>query len=43
MVIRPVDENGDVLPVLSPSDLSRGVPANALLARDRLQLLTGDW
>ena len=43
MILRPADDSGDILPVLSPSDLSRGVAANALLARDRLQLLTGDW
>ena len=43
MKIRPVDENGDILPVLSPVDLLRGAPAVAQLAEYRLNLLTGDW
>ena len=43
MKIRPVDSNGDILPVLSPADLLRGAPAVALLVRDRLDLLAGDW
>ena len=43
MTIRPVDEHGDVLPVLTSSDLVKGASAIALLVRDRLDLLTGDW
>ena len=43
MVIRPVDENGDVLPVLRPLDLARGAAAEAQLARDRLNMLVRDW
>lgn len=43
MIHRPVDEAGDVLPVLSSADLFRGVRAEAELAKDRLKLLTGDW
>ena len=43
MIIRPVDENGDVLPVLSSSGLRSGAETAALLVRERLDLLTGDW
>ena len=43
MVIRPVDENGDVLPVQRSRDLARGAAAEAQLARDRLNLLVRDW
>ena len=43
MVIRPTDSNGDILPVLSVSQLVSGPPAVARLAEDRLKLLTGDW
>ncbi len=43
MVIRPVDESGDILPVLSSADLFRGAHAVARLVQDRLELLAGDW
>ena len=43
MIMRPVDEHGDVLPVLISSDVVKGAPAVALLVRDRLDLLAGDW
>ena len=43
MIMRPVDENGDVLPVLTSSGLARGAEAVALLVKDRLDLLAGDW
>ena len=43
MILRPVDSNGDILPVLSSSALVQGAPAVALLVRDRLELLSGDW
>ncbi len=43
MVIRPVDENGDILPVLSPGSMKKGAAAAALLIGCRLNLLTGDW
>ena len=43
MVIRPVDENGDILPVLSPGSMKKGAAAAALLVGCRLNLLTGDW
>ena len=43
MIIRPVDESGDILPVLSSADLFRGAHAVARLVQDRLELLAGDW
>ena len=43
MVLRPVDETGDILPVLSSGDLLREAPAAAGLVRDRLNLLSGEW
>ena len=43
MILRPVDENGDILPVLSSADLLRDVLAVARLVKDRLELLSGDW
>ena len=43
MIFRPVDASGDILPVLSSASLVRGAPAVALLVRDRLDLLAGDW
>ncbi len=43
MMMRPVDEHGDVLPVLISSGMVKGASAVALLVRDRLDLLAGDW
>ena len=43
MILRPVDGQGDVLPVLSSADLLRDVLAVARLVKDRLELLAGDW
>ena len=43
MILRPVDENGDILPVLSSASLLRGPEAVARLVRDRLELFSGDW
>ena len=43
MIIRQVDESGDILPVLSSAAPVRGAPAAALLIRERLDLLTGEW
>ena len=43
MIHRPVDENGDILPVLSSADLLRGPEAAAQLIRERLELYAGDW
>ena len=43
MLIRPVDASGDILPVLSSSDMISGPEAVALLVQDRLSLLQGEW
>ena len=43
MILRPVDADGDVLPVMSSADLVSGPEAVALLVRDRLNLLAGEW
>ena len=43
MKIRPTDSSGDILPVLSSSDLLCGAPAVARLAESRLTLFSGDW
>lgn len=43
MIHRPLDETGDILPVLSSGDLLRSTEAVAALVRERLNLLTGDW
>ena len=43
MILRPVDSNGDILPVLSSVSLLRGPEAVARLVKDRLELLSGDW
>ena len=43
MILRPVDSNGDILPVLSSASLLRGPEAVARLVKDRLELLSGDW
>ena len=43
MIMRPVDDNGDVFPVLSSGDLLRGAEGVAQLVRDRLTLFIGEW
>ena len=43
MIVRPVDENGDILPVLVSASLLKGTGAVARLVKDRLELLAGDW
>ena len=43
MRLRPVDENGDILPVLVSASLLKGPEAVAWLVKDRLELLAGDW
>ena len=43
MILRPVDDTGDILPVLSPSVLLRGAPAVARLVEERLNLFAGEW
>ena len=43
MRMRPVDENGDVLPVLTGDGMLSGSAAVAKLVEDRLKLYAGDW
>jgi len=43
MRMRPVDENGDMLPVLMGNGMLSGSAAVAALAEDRLKLYAGDW
>ena len=43
MILRPVDDTGDILPVLSSSVLLTGASAVARLVEDRLNLYAGDW
>ena len=43
MILRPVDQNGDILPVLVSASLLKGAGAVARLVKDRLDLLAGDW
>ena len=43
MIHRPVDDSGDILPVLSSADLLRDAEAVAQLVRERLELYAGDW
>ena len=43
MKLRPVDQSGDILPVLHASDMFSGSLAVAKLVEDRLNLFSGDW
>lgn len=43
MKTRPADEDGDILPVLTPEDLHTGPAAAAEALRDHLRLYAGDW
>ncbi len=43
MKFRPVDADGDVLPILSSRDMASGPEAVALLVKYRLSLLRGEW
>ena len=43
MIMRPVDQDGDVLPVLVSASLLKGIRADQELVSDRLALLAGDW
>ena len=43
MLHRPMDDSGDILPVLSSSALLKGASAVAQLVRERLELLSGEW
>ena len=37
VIIRPADEQGDVMPVLSRADMLQGAEAVAALARERIE------
>lgn len=43
MTSRPTDSAGDILPVLSPSDLFTDAAAAAVALRDHLRLYQGEW
>ncbi len=43
MILRPADASGDLLPVMSSSDLLSGPEAVARLVQYRLSLLRGEW
>ena len=43
MLLRPIDDSGDILPVLSASALVSDPESVVLLVRDRLNLLSGEW
>ena len=43
MLYRPVDSEGDILPIVTPGDLVRDAKAVAQLIYDRLELLYGTW
>ena len=43
MTSRPIDSSGDILPVLSSSDLLSDAPAVAAALSDHLRLFSGDW
>ena len=43
MLLRPVDEDGDVLPVLTLAGMVTDGESVADLIRDRLELYAGDW
>ena len=43
MIIRPEDTTGDILPVLSRSDMLSNSRSVAQLVSDRLRLFAGEW
>ena len=43
MMARPVDTDGDILPVISGADLLTGTEALAAGLRDQLRMYSGDW
>ena len=43
MKMRPVDSDGDILPVLHTGEMFSGALAVALLVESRLELYCGDW
>ena len=43
MVVRPTDENGDMMPIQSGNQMLTGTKAVAQIARDRLLFYRGEW
>ena len=43
MLTRPIDDTGDILPVLTSADLLSGISAVAAGLRDHMHLYQGDW
>ncbi|MEE3403770.1 MAG: hypothetical protein VZR73_06780 [Acutalibacteraceae bacterium] len=43
MQIRPLDSSGDVLPVLSSSAMAKESSATAVLIKERLDMMAGEW
>ena len=43
MVVRPVDTDGDMMPIQNLDQLISGAPAVAQIVQDRLHLLYGEW
>lgn len=43
MVVRPLDENGDMMPIYDQAQMIDGAPAVAQVVDLRLNLLHGEW
>ena len=43
MIVRPVDENGDMIPISRSSQMISGAKAVAQIAKQRLTLYFGEW
>ena len=43
MVVRPTDENGDMMPIAYSSQMISGAKAVAQVAKQRLMLYFGEW
>ena len=43
MRVRPIDADGDMMPIMSNSQLLDGSKAVVQIARDRLKFYRGDW
>ena len=43
MIVRPIDENGDMMPIAYASQMLEGGEAVAQVARQRLELYYGEW
>lgn len=43
MIVRPVDENGDMMPIQNESQMIGGAEAVAQVAKDRLAFFYGEW